>query len=436
MSARNFELSNLTVIVDCNGIQSDGFKKDVMNQFSLTEKFSAFGFNTIEINGHDHDAILDAFNNKDLSRPNAIIAKTIKGKGISFMENDVLWHHGVLSQVQFDKAIEELNYNIMVEINKLSSYTFSKLGQSGAAFGIGLLEANKSIANIKVISADMSRPAGLGRFINLFPNQFFNVGIAEQNAVGIAAGMSSEGNNVIVTAQAVFITMRSFEQVRQYFGYMKLNATIVGVASGFGLTFFGNTHYAIEDIALMRSIPGMTVLSPSDAGQAAKMIVAAIQLDTPVYIRFTGSLNCPIVYKEEFDYEIGKAIKVKDGLDITIFATGLMVYNSIKAAELLEKHNISVRIIDMHTIKPIDSKTIQDCFDSNLFVSIEEHNIIGGLGTAISDFLSETSKHPTLLKLGIKDQFSHPGEYEYLIQQNRLDFQSIAEDILVKYNTL
>ena len=108
MSARNFELSNLTVIVDCNGIQSDGFKKDVMNQFSLTDKFSAFGFNTIEINGHDHDAILDAFNNKDLNRPNAIIAKTIKGKGISFMENDVFWHHGVLNQVQFEKAIEEL----------------------------------------------------------------------------------------------------------------------------------------------------------------------------------------------------------------------------------------------------------------------------------------------------------------------------------------
>lgn len=324
----------------------------------------------------------------------------------------------------------------MVEINKLSSFTFSKLGQSGSAFGIGLLEANKSIPYIKVISADMSRPAGLGRFINQFPDQFINVGIAEQNAVGIAAGMSSEGNNVIVTAQAVFITMRSFEQVRQYFGYMKFKATIVGIASGFGLTFFGNTHYAIEDIALMRSIPGMTVLSPSDAGQAAKMMVAAIQFDTPVYIRLTGSLNCPIIYKEDFDYEIGKAIKVKDGLAITIFATGLMVYNAIKAAELIEKQKITVRIIDMHTIKPIDSATIQNCFESKLFVSIEEHNIIGGLGTAISDFLSNTSKHPTLLKLGVKDQFSHPGEYEYLIQQNRLDYQSIAKDILLKYNSL
>jgi transketolase len=324
----------------------------------------------------------------------------------------------------------------MVEINKLSSFTFSKLGQSGAAFGIGLLEANKFIPNIKVISADMSRPAGLGRFINLFPDQFFNVGIAEQNAVGIAAGMSSEGDNVIVTAQAVFITMRSFEQVRQYFGYMKFNATIIGIASGFGLTFFGNTHYAIEDIALMRSIPGMTVLSPSDAGQAAKMIIAAIQFNAPVYIRLTGSLNCPIIYKENFIYEIGKAIKIRDGIDITIFATGLMVYNSIKAAELLEKQKISVRIIDIHTIKPIDSAAILNCFDSKLLVSIEEHNIIGGLGSTISDLLSETSNNPTLLKLGIRDQFSHPGDYEYLIQQNRLDFNSIAEDILLKYNEL
>lgn len=324
----------------------------------------------------------------------------------------------------------------MIEINKLSSFTFSKLGQSGAVFGIGLLEANKSTPNIKVVSADMSRPAGLGRFINQFPDQFINVGIAEQNAVGVAAGMSSEGNNVIVTAQAVFITMRSFEQVRQYFGYMKLKATIIGIASGFGLTFFGNTHYSIEDIALMRSIPGMTVLSPSDAGQAAKMIVAAIQLNTPVYLRLTGSLNCPIVYKEDFNFEIGKAITVKDGLDITIFATGLMVYNAIKATELIEKENISVRIVDMHTIKPLDSIIIKNCFDSKLFVSIEEHNTIGGLGTAISDLLSETSNHPALLKLGIKDRFSNPGEYEFLIQQNRLDFQSIAEDILVKYNTI
>ncbi len=324
----------------------------------------------------------------------------------------------------------------MIEINKLSSLTFSKLGQSGATFGIGLLEANKHFENIIVISADMSRPAGLSRFINQFPGQFINVGIAEQNAVGMAAGMSSEGNNVIVTAQAVFITMRSFEQVRQYFGYMKLNVTIIGIASGFGLTFFGNTHYSIEDISLMRSIPGMTVLSPSDAGQAAKMIVSALKLNTPVYIRLTGSMNCPIIYKQDFKYEIGKFIKVKDGIDITIFATGLMVSNAIKASELIEMKNISVRIMDVHTIKPLDYNSLKECFSSKLFVTIEEHSIIGGLGSAISDFLSESAYHPPLLKLGVSDCFSHPGEYDYLIRQNRLDVESIAEDIFLKYKTV
>ena len=324
----------------------------------------------------------------------------------------------------------------MIEINKLTALTFSKLGQSGAAFGVGLLDALKKENNIKVISADMSRPAGLGRFITLHPDCFFNVGIAEQNAVGIAAGLSSEGNNVIVTAQAVFITMRSFEQVRQYFGYMKYNVTIVGIAAGFGLTFFGNTHYAIEDISLMRSIPGMTVLSPSDAGQAVKIIIAAIELNAPVYIRFTGSLNCPIVYTQDYNYEIGKAIKVKEGSDITIFATGLMVANALKAADILEQSNLSIRIIDMHTIKPLDNNMVQTCFDTKLFVSVEEHSIVGGLGTAIAEYLSEKQEHPNLLRLGIKDKFSHPGEYEYLIKQNRLDPESIAEDILNTFNSI
>jgi transketolase len=325
----------------------------------------------------------------------------------------------------------------MIEINKLSALTFSKLGQSGAAFGFGLMEAIKLNPKIMVVSADMSRPAGLGRFITNYKDNFINVGIAEQNAVGIAAGISSEGSDVIVTAQAVFITMRSFEQIRQYFGFMKFNVTIIGIASGFGLTFFGNTHYSIEDISLMRSIPGMTVLSPSDAGQAAKMMNLALQLKSPVYIRFTGGLNCPIVYKENYDFQIGKAIEVKTGNDITIFATGLMVHSAIKAVELIENNNnISVRVVDCHTIKPLDTLIIKSCFSSKLFVTIEEHSIIGGLGAAISDFISEFSNHPHLLKLGVSDKFSKPGDYEYLIKQNRLDYESIAEDLLIKYNAI
>lgn len=324
----------------------------------------------------------------------------------------------------------------MVVINKLNSRVYSKLGQSGASFGVGLFEALKSSPELIVLSADMSTTAGLDRFKTMYPDQFYNVGIAEQNLIGIAAGMSSEGKKVIVTAQAAFVSMRSCEQVRQYMGYMHSNIIAVGIGAGFSLTFFGNTHYAIEDISIMRSIPGMTVLSPSDAGQAAKALVAAIELNAPVYIRFTGTLNCPIVYHDDYKLEVGKAIQVKTGTDITIIATGSMVYNSLKAAEVLEKEGLSVQVIDMHTIKPLDIDILKKCRESKFYVSVEEHNIVGGLGTAISEFISSQNNFPSLLRLGVMDSFSHPGDYDFLLKQNRLQPEQIAEDIMVKYKSI
>jgi transketolase len=322
----------------------------------------------------------------------------------------------------------------MVEINKLNSRVYSKLGQSGAAFGMGLLDIVSEFPELIVLSSDMSRAAGLDRFKNTYPDNFYNLGIAEQNMMGVAAGLASEGHPVIATAQAAFISMRSCEQVRQYLGYMKSNVVAVGISAGFALTFFGNTHYAIEDISVTRSIPGITILSPCDAGQAAKALIAAVRLKAPVYMRLTGTLNCPIVYQEEYDFIIGKAIQVKDGEDITIFATGSMVYNSLKAAELLEEKRVSVRVIDVHTIKPLDKEIIRNCRDSKLFVSVEEHNIIGGLGTAISEVMKEKITYPSLVCLGVKDSFSRPGDYPYLLEQNRLLPQFIAEDILSEYN--
>jgi transketolase len=324
----------------------------------------------------------------------------------------------------------------MVVNNKLNSRVYSKLGQSGASFGVGLLEALKLYPDLIVLSADMSKTAGLDRFKSMYPDQFFNVGIAEQNLIGIAAGMSSEGKKVIVTAQAAFISMRSFEQVRQYMGYMHSDIIAIGIGAGFSLTFFGNTHYAIEDISIMRSIPGMTILSPSDAGQATKALVAATELNAPVYIRFTGTMNCPIVYNEDYKLEVGKAIQVKEGTNITIIATGSMVYNSIKAAEIVEKEGLSVRVIDMHTIKPLDIDILKKCCKSKFFVSVEEHNIVGGLGTAISELIASQNNFPTLLRLGVMDSFSHPGDYAFLLKQNRLQPEQIAEDILIKNKSI
>lgn len=313
-------------------------------------------------------------------------------------------------------------------MNKFNPRVFSRLGLSGSIFGMELME---QVGNypFKVLSSDMSVVAGLDRFKKEYPDNFYNVGIAEQNLLGVAAGLDSEGFKTIAVAQACFISMRSFEQVRQFLGYMGGKVMCVGINSGFSLTFFGNTHYAIEDMALMHSIPNMTVLSPADAGEAIKLFDAALKVDGPVYLRLTGSLNTPIVYKEDYELKIGQAITLKEGEDIAIFATGLMVSNALKAAELLAEKGITATVVDMHTIKPIDKDTIQKNCSKKLLVSVEEHNVIGGLGSTIADVLSEQRNSSPLLKLGVQDHFMPVGDYNYLVEQAGLTPEQIAESI-------
>lgn len=313
-------------------------------------------------------------------------------------------------------------------MNKFNPRVYFRLGQSGSVFGMELMEQAGNYP-FKVLSSDMSVVAGLDRFKKEYPDNFYNVGIAEQNLLGVAAGLDSEGFKTIAVAQACFISMRSFEQVRQYLGYMGGKVMCVGINSGFSLTFFGNTHYAIEDMALMRSIPNMTVLSPADAGEAVKLFDAALKVDGPVYIRFSGSLNTPIIYKEDYELKIGQAITLKEGEDIAIFATGLMVSNALKAAELLLEKGITATVVDVHTIKPIDKDTILKNCGKKLLVSVEEHNVVGGLGTAIADVLSEQRNSAPLLKLGVQDHFMPVGDYNYLVEQAGLTPEQIAASI-------
>lgn len=315
-------------------------------------------------------------------------------------------------------------------INEVSSRTYSRLGQAGSLFGMGLFEAIDAVGNTFLLTADMGKPAGMSRFKAKFPEYFVNVGIAEQNLIGMAAGFASEGHPVVASAQAAFISMRSFEQVRQYLGYMKLPIVTVGVSAGFGLTFFGNTHYALEDMAVMRTIPGITILSPSDAGQAAKAIVAALKSKSPAYIRCTGGLNAPSIYKSDYEFKIGKAIEIRPGTGVGIFVTGAVTANALEAARALEERGISAAVIDVHTIKPLDTACIDRYAEHKLLVSVEEHNVIGGLGGAISEYLASLEARPRLLRLGVKDRFLTVGDYPYLVQQSRLDTTSIAEDIL------
>lgn len=312
---------------------------------------------------------------------------------------------------------------------KFNAKLFSMAGQAGSVFGIASVVLH-DLYNLKILSSDMSYAAGLAKYKELYPTDFINVGIAEQNLIGIAAGMASEGLNCIVVAQACFLSMRSFEQIRQYMGYMHEKLIIVGINSGFSLTFFGNTHYAVEDIALVRTIPNMTILSPADAGEATKAVQAALKMETPVYIRLSGSLGNPIVYEHDFEYSPNKANVVYDsGEDVVILATGSLVYNSIKTAEMLNDKGVKVKVFDIHCIKPFDKDVIKQIKNFKLAVTAEEHSVIGGLGGAVAEMLAEISGGPKLIRIGVNDSFSSVGDYKYLMSQHGLTPEKMADSI-------
>lgn len=317
----------------------------------------------------------------------------------------------------------------MEEKMKFNAKLFSMFGMNGAVFG-NAVPFYHDAYNYKVLTSDMSYGAGLSRYEQKYPADFIDVGIAEQNMLGITAGLASEGIKCIAVAQGCFLSMRSFEPVRQYMGYMGNKAILIGINSGFALTFFGNSHYALEDIALMRGIPGMTVLSPADAGEAVKVFEAALEMDTSVYIRLTGTTNVPVVYPEDYEYTVGKAKKVYDeGDEVVVFATGTMVNNSIEAAKSLTAEGGKISVYDMHTIKPIDVDAIRAAKTAKLIVTVEEHSIIGGLGGAVAEVMAEEGNMPKLLRLGVNDRFSEVGDFNFLLEQNGLTASSIAESI-------
>lgn len=311
----------------------------------------------------------------------------------------------------------------------------ARLGQSGAFFGLGIFESS-DIENTFILSADMANPAGLKNFYTTYPQNFFNVGIAEQNLVGVAAGLANEGYNVIASAQACFLSMRSFEQIRQYCGYMKLPLVLVGVSSGFALTYFGNTHYALEDLGLMSSIPGMVVLSPADCTQALKLAEMVVGTNKPVYIRCTGVPGLKPVYSEDFDFEIGKAIEVipiAESTTTAIFACG-SILSQLKdvVTEINQEKGQQIVLFDMHTISPIDENCLEGALRFDTWISVEEHFVSSGLGSILANYISgkKVKNKPTLHKIGVQNCFSTPGDYEFLLQSNKLDKQSLHKDII------
>lgn len=319
----------------------------------------------------------------------------------------------------------------MFEINRMTARTCSMLGQRGSIFGLAALDAAKEDDKFVLLTADLATLSGMDRYIKTYPDQFINVGIAEQNMVGISAGMAAEGYHPVVTTYATFVTMRSCEQIRHYLGYMQQKVVVVGSGAGLSQGFAGNTHYTIEDISMMRAIPNLQILSPADGASATKLFHVALASDKPVYIRLTGTLNCPIAYKEDAPFSIGGSNKLREGKDVTIIACGTMVSTALTAAKKLAEEGIEASVIDMYSIKPLDKKAVMEAKDCRLIVTLEEHSKLGGLGAAAAEVMCEQTGFPRLLRLGIADFFDLACDYDGLLAQNRLTAPQIAEDIMV-----
>lgn len=320
----------------------------------------------------------------------------------------------------------------MIRYTPANIRTWSLLGSCGA-FGIAAMELPLQQTNTVIITSDLCFYSGLDRYKKKYPDRLYNVGIAEQNMVAVAAGMAKEGMNPFATTYASFASARACDQVRVNMGYMKFGIKLVGLTSGLSTAILGATHVGTEDIAIMRSIPNITILSPADCTETIKATMAASATLGPVYLRLTGGANNPIVYKEDYDFQIGKAIELKEGTDVSIIATGTMVYQSLKAVEILEAEGISCSVVDMHTIKPLDTSAVDKACCSKLLVTIEEHSVVGGLGGAVAEYKTTLKNASVQLILGLSDAYGKAGEYPYLMDKYGLTAEKIAARIKNKY---
>lgn len=294
------------------------------------------------------------------------------------------------------------------------------------AYGKALVELGEKNPDVLVLDADLAAATKTGAFKKAFPERFFDTGIAEGNMMGVAAGLATTGYTVFASSFAMFSAGRAFEQVRNTIAYPHLNVKIGATHAGISVGEDGASHQCCEDIALMRSIPGMVIINPADDIEARAAVFAAAEHNGPVYMRF-GRLAVPRIFDESYKFEIGKAVTLKEGSDVTIIATGLMVNEALTAAEELSKEGISAEVINMHTIKPLDKDAIiKSAKKTGCIVTAEEHNVVGGMGDAVCDAIC--SEYPVpVVKVGVEDTFGKSGPAVELLHIFGLDADNIVK---------
>ncbi len=339
---------------------------------------------------------------------------------------------------------------------------WSMLGQRGTIFGVALPAIAERKENLKLLTADLSLLSGMNRFAEQYPEKFLNVGIAEQNMIGIAAGLAMSGKTVFASTYASFIAVRSLEHVRQHLSYLECDVKLIGSSGGVVAAKSGVSHWATEDLAFTRVLPNVEVFSPADSLEAYKVAEYAADSGKPTYIRLSGALNCPIVYREDYGFVPGKIIPIysteieadeksteskidKKSKHISVIATGLMVARSVDAIKRIEKDietgaisgGYSISVYNMPTIKPIDAKGLDRIFEeSDLVITVEEHNILGGMGSAVAEYKATKANTPRQVFIGFKDSFYPAGTQDFVLEEAGLSSDGVADRIIEEIKVL
>lgn len=300
------------------------------------------------------------------------------------------------------------------------------------AYGEALVQMGERYPEVVALSADVSNSDFSYMFQEKFPDRFYNVGIAEQSLVDVAAGLAYSGKIPFANTFAFLFATRALEMVRTHLCYGKANVKLMGAYAGISDSFDGPTHHSISDIAIMRSLPNMTIIVPSDTVAVAKLLPQIVEWDGPVYVRLNRN-EVPTLFDEHYAPQIGKAVLVRPGKDVTLIACGLMVSRSLEAAAILEKYGLDARVVEMHTIKPIDQEAIESAArETGALVTVEEHNIIGGLGAAVSEVVTECYPVP-VKRVGLPDCFAETGPYQMILDRYGMSVESVVNAARAAY---
>ncbi len=318
--------------------------------------------------------------------------------------------------------------------DKIQGFTWTGADENlityNAIYGDVLVELGRKDPRIVALTADLGNSTRIGRFKEAFPERFFNVGIAEQNMIAVAAGLAATGLIPVVSSYATFAILRAAEFVRTDLAYNRRNVKIIGELAGVSFGQGGPTHHAIEDVAFMRAVPGMVVIAPCDGFETARALEAALAWEGPVYLRIGRSME-PLVHKaRDLDFEIGRAAELRQGSDVTVIACGVAVYHALSAAERAAHQGLSVRVLNMHTLKPLDVEAVRRAInDTRRIVTAEDHSVIGGLGSAVAEVIADSGRACALRRLGHQDRFSPMGVPEDLVHLAGFDDDGILAAI-------